>query len=134
MAQHGSHSVLGGREKARGTFREFITYDDSACYAEYIISYEREFGENAVTARDHNCREYRERLEREAENVKIEEEKCTSLFTEQGFSSTAEVAVLRQQRSGLNETEDTLTNSNSLRSLSSGRLVALSEDQVEPDF
>jgi len=37
------HSVLGDREAARGTFREFISYDDDLVYPAYIIRYRRQF-------------------------------------------------------------------------------------------
>jgi len=36
------HSVLGDREKARGTYREFIVYDSAQAYPEYVIIYRRE--------------------------------------------------------------------------------------------
>lgn len=35
------HSVLGDREKARGTYREFIIYDKDQAYPEYVIIYRR---------------------------------------------------------------------------------------------
>jgi len=35
------HSVLGDREKARNTYREFIVYDNNQAYPEYIIIYRR---------------------------------------------------------------------------------------------
>lgn len=35
------HSVLGDREKIRGTYREFIVYDDDQVYPEYILWYRR---------------------------------------------------------------------------------------------
>eukprot|EP00933_Yihiella_yeosuensis_P036222 TRINITY_DN29962_c0_g1_i7.p2 TRINITY_DN29962_c0_g1~~TRINITY_DN29962_c0_g1_i7.p2 ORF type:complete len:115 (+),score=20.00 TRINITY_DN29962_c0_g1_i7:123-467(+) len=38
----GHHAVLGDREKARGTFREFVVFDNHQVYPEYIIWYERE--------------------------------------------------------------------------------------------
>jgi len=37
----GHHSVLGDREKARQTFREFIVYDSHQVYPEYIVWYVR---------------------------------------------------------------------------------------------
>ncbi|CAJ1415001.1 unnamed protein product [Effrenium voratum] len=37
------HCVLGDREKVRGTFREFIVFDNDQVYPEYIVWYEREF-------------------------------------------------------------------------------------------
>ena len=37
------HCVLGDREKCRGTFREFIVYDNDQAYPEYIIWYSRYF-------------------------------------------------------------------------------------------
>merc|ERR1712079_775839 len=36
------HSVLGDRKKCRGTFREFIVFDEEQVYPNYIISYRRE--------------------------------------------------------------------------------------------
>lgn len=39
---HGNyHSLLGDREKCRGTFREFIVYDDDQVYPEIAVWYER---------------------------------------------------------------------------------------------
>jgi len=35
------HSVLGDREHARGTFREFIVYDDNQVYPEFLLWYRR---------------------------------------------------------------------------------------------
>ena len=41
---HGEyHSVLGDREKCRGTFREFMVYDNAQIYPEWIIWYRRHF-------------------------------------------------------------------------------------------
>jgi len=37
------HSVLGDREKARGTYREFMVYDDDLVYPAYIIKYRRQY-------------------------------------------------------------------------------------------
>ncbi|CAJ1360445.1 unnamed protein product [Effrenium voratum] len=40
--QQGLHdSILGDREKARGTYREFIVFDNNQVYPEYIIIYKR---------------------------------------------------------------------------------------------
>jgi hypothetical protein len=40
---HGEwHSVLGDREKCRGTFREYIVYDNAQVYPEWIIWYQRQ--------------------------------------------------------------------------------------------
>ena len=39
---HGEyHSVLGDREKCRGTFREYVVYDNAQIYPEWIIWYKR---------------------------------------------------------------------------------------------
>jgi len=35
-------SVLGDREKARGTYREFIVYNNDQAYPEYVVIYRRE--------------------------------------------------------------------------------------------
>jgi len=35
------HCVLGDREKVRGTFREFVIYDNAQVYPEYIVWYSR---------------------------------------------------------------------------------------------
>eukprot|EP00927_Polykrikos_kofoidii_P067395 TRINITY_DN6288_c0_g1_i2.p1 TRINITY_DN6288_c0_g1~~TRINITY_DN6288_c0_g1_i2.p1 ORF type:complete len:801 (+),score=88.32 TRINITY_DN6288_c0_g1_i2:256-2403(+) len=51
LDQSDKHSVLGDREKERGTYREFIVYDSSAVYAEYIVTYRRSFGADAQSAR-----------------------------------------------------------------------------------
>lgn len=40
------HSVLGDREKARGTFREFIVYDDDQVYPEYQLWYRRVYSDS----------------------------------------------------------------------------------------
>lgn len=37
------HSVLGDREKCRGTFREMIVYDKDQAYPEFVVWYAREF-------------------------------------------------------------------------------------------
>lgn len=37
------HSIIGDRVKARGTFREFIVFDDDQIYVEYVIWYRRAF-------------------------------------------------------------------------------------------
>jgi hypothetical protein len=40
---HGEyHSVLGDREKCRGTFREYIVFDNAQVYPEWIIWYKRQ--------------------------------------------------------------------------------------------
>lgn len=36
------HSVMGDREKARGTYREFVVYNNDQAYPEYAIIYKRE--------------------------------------------------------------------------------------------
>eukprot|EP00928_Gymnodinium_smaydae_P075941 TRINITY_DN58966_c0_g1_i1.p1 TRINITY_DN58966_c0_g1~~TRINITY_DN58966_c0_g1_i1.p1 ORF type:complete len:506 (-),score=48.26 TRINITY_DN58966_c0_g1_i1:289-1806(-) len=36
------HSVLGDREKARGTYREFVVFEEERIYPEYVIIYRRE--------------------------------------------------------------------------------------------
>merc|ERR1712094_158231 len=35
------HSVLGDRRKCRGTFREFVVFDEDQVYANYILAYTR---------------------------------------------------------------------------------------------
>lgn len=35
------HSVLGDREKCRGTFREFVVFDCAQTYPEYVVIYNR---------------------------------------------------------------------------------------------
>lgn len=35
------HAVLGDRRKARGTFREFVVFDEEQIYANYILTYRR---------------------------------------------------------------------------------------------
>jgi len=37
------HCVLGDREKIRGTYREFIVFDDDQVYPEYIVKYRRQY-------------------------------------------------------------------------------------------
>jgi len=37
------HSVLGDREKTRGTYREFMVYDDDQVYPAYIVRYRRQY-------------------------------------------------------------------------------------------
>jgi len=38
----GFHAVVGDREKVRGTFREFVVFDNDQIYPEYIVWYSRE--------------------------------------------------------------------------------------------
>eukprot|EP00928_Gymnodinium_smaydae_P000428 TRINITY_DN10168_c0_g2_i1.p1 TRINITY_DN10168_c0_g2~~TRINITY_DN10168_c0_g2_i1.p1 ORF type:complete len:874 (+),score=115.46 TRINITY_DN10168_c0_g2_i1:50-2671(+) len=40
---NGYHSVLGDREKCRGTYREIIVYDNDQVYPAYIVHYSREY-------------------------------------------------------------------------------------------
>lgn len=40
------HSVLGDREKIRGTFREFVVFDHEQAYPEFIVIYRRVFQED----------------------------------------------------------------------------------------
>lgn len=35
------HSILGDRKKCRGTFREFVVFDEEQAYANYILAYRR---------------------------------------------------------------------------------------------
>lgn len=35
------HSVLGDRERCRGTYREFVVYDSAQAYPEYVVIYRR---------------------------------------------------------------------------------------------
>jgi len=37
-----NHCVVGDREKARGTYREFIVYNSDQAYPEYVVIYRRE--------------------------------------------------------------------------------------------
>jgi hypothetical protein len=37
------HCVLGDREKTRGTFREFIVFDEDQVYPEFVVWYKREY-------------------------------------------------------------------------------------------
>merc|ERR1712079_495348 len=37
----GFHSVIGDREKVRGTYREFIVFDNDQVYPEYVVWYRR---------------------------------------------------------------------------------------------
>eukprot|EP00933_Yihiella_yeosuensis_P005067 TRINITY_DN10948_c0_g1_i1.p1 TRINITY_DN10948_c0_g1~~TRINITY_DN10948_c0_g1_i1.p1 ORF type:complete len:399 (-),score=59.29 TRINITY_DN10948_c0_g1_i1:13-1209(-) len=41
MAKYGCHSVLGDREKARNTYREFVVFDANQAYPEYVVIYRR---------------------------------------------------------------------------------------------
>lgn len=34
-------SVLGDREKCRGTYKEFVLFDSEDVYPEYVIEYQR---------------------------------------------------------------------------------------------
>jgi len=38
------HTVLGDRKKAKGTFREFIVFDEDQVYPNYVITYRRKTG------------------------------------------------------------------------------------------
>jgi hypothetical protein len=41
---HGVYdSVVGDREKCKGTFREFVVFDTAALYPEYVIEYSRSY-------------------------------------------------------------------------------------------
>eukprot|EP00928_Gymnodinium_smaydae_P045436 TRINITY_DN30287_c0_g1_i1.p1 TRINITY_DN30287_c0_g1~~TRINITY_DN30287_c0_g1_i1.p1 ORF type:complete len:684 (-),score=101.59 TRINITY_DN30287_c0_g1_i1:194-2155(-) len=44
------HSVLGDREKSRGTYREFMVYDDDQVYPAYMIAYRRQYYSKAARA------------------------------------------------------------------------------------
>jgi len=35
------HSVVGDRERIRGTYREFVVYDNDAAYPEFVVIYSR---------------------------------------------------------------------------------------------
>jgi len=37
------NSILGDREKCRNTFKEYVLYDASQVYVEYIIYYRRKY-------------------------------------------------------------------------------------------
>jgi len=37
------HTVLGDREKRRGTYREFVVFDNDQVYPEYIVKYRRQY-------------------------------------------------------------------------------------------
>lgn len=39
--KHTHHSILGDREKCRGTYREFIVFDKDQAYPEYVVIYRR---------------------------------------------------------------------------------------------
>jgi len=41
LTRHTHHSVLGDRERCRGTYREFIVFDQAQVYPEYVIIYQR---------------------------------------------------------------------------------------------
>lgn len=40
-------SVLGDREKAVGTYREFIFFNEASIYPEYVVFYTRDYGQDA---------------------------------------------------------------------------------------
>merc|ERR1712107_497943 len=42
--------VLGDRERAVGTYREFIFFHDNSVYPEYVVLYRRHFDEPSETA------------------------------------------------------------------------------------
>lgn len=51
MCVNGSyHSVLGDREKTRGTYREFIVYDENLVYPDFIIWYRRQYSDATPAA------------------------------------------------------------------------------------
>ena len=37
----GYNSIIGDREKAVGTYREFVVFNNSDCYPEYVVLYKR---------------------------------------------------------------------------------------------
>ena len=41
MATGNYDGVLGDREKAVGTYREFVVFDERQIYPEYVVLYER---------------------------------------------------------------------------------------------
>jgi len=41
VSEHTHHSILGDREKCRGTYREFIVFDRDQVYPEYVVIYRR---------------------------------------------------------------------------------------------
>jgi len=43
------HSVIGDREKVRGTYREFIVYDNLQAYPEYVVIYRRVAAKGTAT-------------------------------------------------------------------------------------
>ncbi|CAE8647234.1 unnamed protein product [Polarella glacialis] len=61
------HSVLGDREKLRGTFKEIIVYDDNQVYPEYVFWYKRVYEGGGSALTEENNGEERE-TERETES------------------------------------------------------------------
>jgi hypothetical protein len=43
MATGKYDGVIGDREKAAGTYREFVVFDESQIYPEYVVLYERRY-------------------------------------------------------------------------------------------
>ena len=82
----GLHSLLGDREAARGTFREFIIYDGAAAYAEYIVTYRRAYGDDSAAEAMQSWEAARERAE---ENWARFEGACERLCTEWANSDSA---------------------------------------------
>jgi len=67
------HGVLGDREKARGTFREFIVYDWRQCFPEFIVLYRRvEKGTRKGTNYLQGLKEYKEKAQQQATEPKVE--------------------------------------------------------------
>ena len=44
------NSILGDREKARGTFKEFVLFDADQLYVEYTLFYKREYADGGPPA------------------------------------------------------------------------------------
>jgi hypothetical protein len=37
----GAHTIIGDRQAAVGTYREFVVFEDSSCYPEFVVIYRR---------------------------------------------------------------------------------------------
>ena len=46
----GADAIIGDREKAVGTYREFVVFDNASCYPEYVVIYRRQYSSDSSKA------------------------------------------------------------------------------------
>eukprot|EP00930_Biecheleria_cincta_P061603 TRINITY_DN4716_c0_g1_i1.p1 TRINITY_DN4716_c0_g1~~TRINITY_DN4716_c0_g1_i1.p1 ORF type:complete len:786 (-),score=134.51 TRINITY_DN4716_c0_g1_i1:329-2686(-) len=103
LEKKGYHSLLGDRENARGTYREFISYDGSAAYAEYIVSYRRFFGSEAVTLREEAQKKYAEHAEARLASFEAALEAARSAHAESARTNLSDAELCEGEQSGMQD-------------------------------